>query len=36
MRTDMDKLVIGNRYFVKEEQPEWPEGREWQEEMKLD
>lgn len=36
MRTDMDALVLGDRLFLKEEQPEWPEGKEWQEEFALD
>ncbi len=36
MRTDMDYLVIGNTWFSKKEQPEWPEGKEWQNDFKLD
>lgn len=36
MRTEMDVLVLGNYLLLKEEQPEWPEGKEWQEEFGLD
>ncbi|NBV32060.1 MAG: hypothetical protein EBR93_05950, partial [Bacteroidetes bacterium] len=36
MRTEMDKLVIGNHYFIKIEQPEWSEKQEWMEEFPLD
>ena len=36
MRTEMDKLVIGNHYFIKTEQPEWSEKQEWMEEFPLD
>lgn len=36
MRTDMDRLVIGNYVFLKSEQPAWPEGAEWKESFKLD
>ena len=36
MRTEMDILVIGNHLFYKTDQPEWPEGKEWEEEFTLD
>ena len=36
MRTDMDFLVIENCLFVKEEQPNWQEEKDWREEYVLD
>lgn len=36
MRTEMDKLVIGDHYFIKAEQPEWPDQQAWKEEFPLD
>jgi carbamoyltransferase len=36
MRTEMDVLVIEDFVLLKEEQPPWEEGREWQSELILD
>ncbi len=36
MRTHIDVLVLGQYYLEKTEQPEWKEGRQWQEEFQLD
>jgi carbamoyltransferase len=36
MRTDMDFLVIENCLFVKEEQPNWQEVKDWREQYVLD
>lgn len=36
MRTEMDVLVVNDHIFLKEEQPAWPEGREWMNEHVLD
>jgi carbamoyltransferase len=36
MRTEMDFLVIGNYFLIKEEQPEWENKSNWKEEFKLD
>ncbi len=36
MRTEMDMLVIGEHVFHRNEQPPWPEGREWMLEHTLD
>lgn len=36
MRTEMDILVLGNHYLVKEEQPDWQEKENWQETFELD
>ncbi|MCB9294264.1 MAG: hypothetical protein H6559_14255 [Lewinellaceae bacterium] len=36
MRTDMDILVLGDFYLIKEEQPAWSEEKDWREEFALD
>ncbi len=36
MRTEMDYLVIGNRLFAKEDQPEWRERGSWRDQYGLD
>lgn len=36
MRCDMDDLVIEDALFIKEEQPQWTETKEWKNEYKLD
>lgn len=36
MRTEMDYLVIGNRVFDKNEQPQWTETDDWRETFELD
>ncbi len=36
MRTEMDYLVMGSRLFDKSRQPEWSEGKEWQQDFVLD
>ena len=36
MRTEMDVLVLGNYYLIKEEQPNWEEKENWQETFELD
>lgn len=36
MRTDMDALVLGNRYLLKGEQPHWQESEDWRETFVLD
>lgn len=36
MRTEMDVLVLGNHYLLKEEQPEWKEEENWKETFELD
>ena len=36
MRTEMDVLVIEDHIFWKEQQPAWPEGKEWMQEHVLD
>jgi len=36
MRTEMDHLVLGSQILDRTEQPVWPEGTEWQEDLVLD
>ncbi|WP_284690225.1 carbamoyltransferase C-terminal domain-containing protein, partial [Salidesulfovibrio brasiliensis] len=36
MRTEMDCLVLGDRLFLKEEQPKWSEDGDWREHFELD
>ena len=36
MRTEMDFLVLGSYILDKQDQPPWPEERDWQEEFELD
>ena len=36
MRTEMDTLVLGDFVLLKEEQPEWKEGKDWRNEFELD
>ena len=36
MRTEMDVLVLGNHYLLKEEQAEWKEEENWKETFELD
>lgn len=36
MRTEMDVLVLEDQILYKEEQPKWPEQKEWQNDFKLD
>lgn len=36
MRTEMDVLVLGDYYLLKEEQPKWQEEENWQETFELD
>jgi len=36
MRTEMDVLVINNCLFLKQDQPDWQEEKQWQEEYVLD
>jgi carbamoyltransferase len=36
MRTEMDTLVLGDFVLLKEEQPEWKEGKGWRNEFEPD
>jgi carbamoyltransferase len=36
MRTEMDRLVVGNFVFLKSDQPEWPESDNWKTSLNLD
>ncbi|MGV3560929.1 carbamoyltransferase family protein [Larkinella arboricola] len=36
MRTEMDYLIVGNYWFDKKQQPDWPEKEEWKNEFVLD